>query len=208
MNKDVLVPDHDVSEFVKQVSFAVAIIGHRGAGKGTFLQYLQEEGFRVGPTSKPLRNLLDQHDIESTIPNLIHYGIDLKQKHGADILIRLSLPELLANAQPGVRYRVAMDGIRDPQELLGFRNMFPHHLVVGITANTHATWEHLQRRGIEEGRVDYDSYLDYFTSLESDEYQRVESLLSMADRIIDNSNEKSYLQQAAKDLAAEIKAAV
>jgi len=72
----------------------IGIVGTIAGGKDTVAEYLVSKGFEHVSLSDTLREIMQENQIETTIPNMIDFGNKLRSKKGNDILARLAFNKL------------------------------------------------------------------------------------------------------------------
>ncbi len=72
----------------------IGIVGSIASGKDTVAEYLQKKGFEAVSLSDILRKIMRKEGIEVTIPNMTHYGNNLREKFGCDYLAKQAYKKL------------------------------------------------------------------------------------------------------------------
>lgn len=160
----------------------LGLTGKRGSGKDTAAEYLRDEyGFRILTyTDDVLGPVLRGTGKDVVRDNLIDLALDLRKKHGKDILTKMIADKV---SKEGFW---AISGVRYPEEDEYFRKTFGgNYRLVRIICSTEKRYERVVKRGTKgEASMTFDK----FTEIEKRETERmIEKTERVADFSIDNN---------------------
>lgn len=91
----------------------LAVTGTNGSGKGTFVRFLEEEGYMHFSARDLLVEELERRGLDKTRESMNLVGNALRQEHGPDYIAR----ELLRRATRSGQEKVIIESIRCPGEV-------------------------------------------------------------------------------------------
>lgn len=197
------VPEQPLEKKLANVQMAVAIVGQRGAGKGTALRFMEEHGVCTAPSSRGLREVskvILQRD--ATTPELVEMGQRFKSLWGFDAFTRMVLWQM-TSLPPPLWIRIAIDGLRTDEELQSFRQLFgDRSKVVAVvrpsTQSDEEGWRVIVARQADTGKVEYESYAD-FVATQQKERERIAKLIEQSDAVIINEGSLEGLRTKVHD---------
>ena len=135
----------------------LGLTGKRGCGKDTVANYLREEhGFAVLTyTDHVLAPILEKRGKPVTRENLISLALELREKHGKDILTKMICGKI---EKSGLW---AVSGVRYPEEAERFRKEFGDDFrLLSIECSAEKRHERVKSRGTKgEGELTYKEFL-------------------------------------------------
>ena len=166
----------------------IALVGQSGSGKDTVANYLTEKYWCTHVSSGDLlRAYVAEHTLgEPTKPVLNALGITLRNKFGADFLVRMALEKHLP--------RLVLSGLRAVPEVEAFKKA--GGVVIGITAPLRVRYERAKARGNIDSNRSFEEF-EKFEALEEKSRdpnaQNLSAVLQMADVVIENEGTREEL---------------
>jgi len=117
----------------------IGLCGTAGTGKGEASSLLVNFGYQPIVLSDFVREETIARGIQCSRKNFCKIGNELRQKYGSDYMAQRAIK----NIQQGFRY--AIDGIRNPAELVTLR-LLPKFISIGIYADENVLMERITRR--------------------------------------------------------------
>ncbi len=174
----------------------LGLTGKRYSGKSEAALWLANRGFRVLDfTADVLAPILKRQNKPITRSNLIELATELRAKHGPDILARK-----LAKKAKGEK--IAISGIRFPQEVAYFRKIFGKRFrLVAITASARARWLRAAMVAKGEGRLGFSQFLAVEQAITE---RHIPKLIRQADFRIANNSTKAVLYRKIDGLLSKL----
>jgi len=119
----------------------IGVSGPNGAGKGVFIQYLEERSFYALSLSDVIRDELASRGLSETREKMIEVGTGLRHQGGAGALAE----GLLAKLSTDRNY--AIDSIRHPAEVEVLRAANNDFRLVWVDADIETRFERMRERG-------------------------------------------------------------
>jgi len=120
----------------------IGLTGRIAAGKGQVSEYFKNLGFEYVSLSNAVREEAKKRGIEITRENLQDLGNKLRNESGAEALAEI----IVGGFDMSKNY--VIDGIRNPAEIIHFRNLENFYLI-SINANRTVRYERAMKRNKE-----------------------------------------------------------
>jgi dCMP deaminase len=176
----------------------VGLTGKNGAGKGEVAAFLRDKSFYYYSLSDVIREDLESKGIPVTRENLIGAGNDLRQKHGADVLARLTLKKI----DPNLNYVV--DSIRNPAEVTALREA-GDFVLLNVEASPEVRFSRIQSRSREQDPQTLEEFLrveEAERQSSTQHKQSIQDCQAMADFTIVNDGELKELHRKTIDIVS------
>jgi dephospho-CoA kinase len=164
----------------------IAAVGLAGSGKDTLVEFLcNHHDFQKLSTGDHLRNIARDQAIKPTRQNLRNLADDLIQEKGsrhlAEILIRQIKEEKMR--------RVAISGLRTPDDVAAFREMFGEafRLVYVEVDEAQLRYERLLSRNATRDQQSYQDFLK--NDQRENQAFRLQETCALADLIVPNNTD-------------------
>lgn len=175
----------------------IGVIGTIGAGKGTFIEWLEQQGFSSRSLSDVIRTEARNRGLTLDRPTLQALGNELRSMHGPAVLMQATLRWLEEQEGPCV-----IDSIRHPAEAHLLRER--GGMLIAVDANPRTRYMRVLERERQTGRTsDVRSY-EAFLELEGREFtddpasQQLHRVLEMSDVILRNDGSREDLFRQAQ----------
>ena len=178
----------------------IGLTGKNGSGKGEVAAFLRDKSFYYYSLSDVIREELESQKIPITREALIAAGNELRQKHGADVLARLTLKKI----DPNRNYVV--DSIRNPVEVQALKQA-GDFLLLNIEAPPEVRFDRIRSRKREQDPQTLDEFLQVEQAerqSKSQHKQSIEDCQSMADYTIVNDGTVQDLHKKVIDLVSSV----
>jgi dephospho-CoA kinase len=114
----------------------IGVTSLAGGGKDTFAQYLESNySFYKFNMSDILGVELKKLGQEDNKDNRSHLGVELREKHGKDIVLRMVLDHIKGYD------KVVLTGMRSPEEVDTIRSHYPSFVLVAIDTDIKKRWK-------------------------------------------------------------------
>lgn len=173
------------------------LVGAAYTGKSATCRYLAQRfrGTRVSP-SEPFRKMLIAKGEPVNRQTLSDTAEVYRMEHGVNGVMELIVPAVQTASTP----LVIVDGVRAPAMLSGFLDLYPrpYSLVIGVRADYEVRVQNAQKRGTKTTAVQI-----AHGDLQIAEHS-VGPLLDLCDVIVENNDEKAFLENVARYVEAWI----
>ena len=178
----------------------IGLTGKNGSGKGEVASFLRDKSFYYYSLSDVIREDLESRNIPITRESLIQTGNELRQRHGADVLARLTLKKI----DPNRNY--VIDSIRNPAEVLALKQT-GDFVLINVDAPPDVRFQRIRSRGREQDPQTLEEFLkveDAERQSNSEHKQSIEACQSLADFTIVNDRLVEDLQQKIAALVGKV----
>lgn len=183
----------------------LGVTGHLASGKDSVGEILKEKGFFHISLSDFIREEAKKRKLKDTRENLINLGNELRKKHGHGILARMAIQRMEWDKS------YVVTSVRNPVEVEILRTK-SNFALININASQKARWNRMEKRRQKEQRNDDLATFEEFKAREAQEAesadpakQQVNTVISMADIIINNEGTLEELKKKIDKLLKEWK---
>ena len=181
----------------------IGMTGTIGAGKETLTKSLREKGFKYFVTSDLLKEELEKRGVEITRKNMQDLGDELREKHGADVLMKMLLKKVDVNENS------ILDSIRNPKEAEFLRNHLDNFILIAVDAPMEIRFERLKSRGKESDPKTWEEFLKVAERDLSDKNnplgQQVGKCTEIADYVLINDKSLEEFEKKIEELIRKMK---
>jgi len=125
-----------------------------GSGKATMCKILEERGIPRVVMGDIVREETLKRGMEPTPENVGIVMLDLRKRHGQDVIANRVVKKLKRLKQD----LVVVDGIRSVAEVKAFRAHHANTILIAIHASPQARFDRLRRRGRTDDSKDWDTF--------------------------------------------------
>jgi len=179
----------------------IGIAGTLGAGKGTVVEYLKQEGFLHYSSSGRLKEILEERGLLSDRPHLSALADELLQTYQGGVL---EASYKKAQAEGAKNY--ILESIHRLSELEFMRSIGA--IIIGVDAETNVRYERSVRR--QEGEKDNVTYDEFLSHIEREENGKgegtpnIRAVLEQADFVLNNNGTLAELHQQIDEILQKI----
>jgi dephospho-CoA kinase len=180
----------------------IGLVGLSVSGKGTVSKLLEKEfGFFATSLSDRIREELDRREIVETRDWMRKVGNELREKYGADILVKRT-EEMISDRH---LQKVVIDSVRNPTEVEEIRRM--GGIILGVEASAEKRFELMKMRGRNGDALTWEEFLrlDEEEERAEDFGQQNSKCLEMADKTIKNDGTGEDLKEKIRQLIPSLK---
>ncbi|MEM3736949.1 MAG: AAA family ATPase [Candidatus Bathyarchaeia archaeon] len=173
----------------------IGITGMPAAGKSTAAEHLRAQSCAVVVMGDLIRMEAKRRGIEPTAQGLGKLMFQLREEGGPQVVARWAIEAVKREKEPVV----VVDGIRSPDEVVAFRQAFPHFWLLAIDTPHMVRF----RRTLGRGRSDDVGGIEAFLERERNEIEvGTPAAIQMADKIIEGESEE--LERNVKEFLKEV----
>jgi dCMP deaminase len=163
----------------------IGLTGKNGAGKGEVAAFLRDKSFYYYSLSDVIREELESKGTGITRENLIAAGNELRQRHGPDVLARLTIKKI----DPNRNYVV--DSIRNPAEVSALKQT-GDFVLLNVDAPAEIRFERIRSRAREQDPKTLEDFLlveEAEKQSSTEHKQSIQDCQAMADFTIINDGD-------------------
>jgi dephospho-CoA kinase len=180
----------------------VGITGTLGAGKGTVVEYLEEEkNFAHFSVRDYLVREMERRGLANNRDNMVTTANDLREKNSPSFIIEELYKEAKALGKNAV-----IESIRTPGEVEFLKNQ-GHFILLAVDADPEIRYQRIRMRKSTTDDVDYQTFLSNeareFTSTDPNK-QNLKKCIEMADLVITNNGSMADLFHKLEDSLASL----
>lgn len=181
----------------KKPRVVIGIAGMPGAGKDVVKEIIQKHGFPVIVMGDEVRLEAIRRNLEPTSENLGKLMLQLRAEEGPDAVAKRCIKKIM-RLDADI---IAINGLRNPEEVDLFRKKFPSFKVIAIHASPRTRFERLLKRGRSDDPRDWEA----FSSRDKRELSiGLGEVIAMADYMIINEGSIEELEREVKRILEKV----
>jgi len=165
----------------------IGLTGRIGAGKETLTEFLRNKEFIYLETSKLLKDMLQEKNLEITRTNMQNLGDELRKKHGAGALMKMLLEKIDINKN------CIIDSLRNEGEVKFLKKNVKDFILISVDAPQKIRFERVVSRNKASDPKIWEEFLITdnrdFLDKNNPLGQQVGKCMEMADYLIVNDND-------------------
>lgn len=121
---------------------AVAVTGLPGSGKSTFMRTAKELGYYLIVMGNFVRKEAARRNLQPTAENLGKLMLQMRKERGRDVIAQLTVED----AEKAKSSFIIIDGVRNPEEIEKFKQVFRNFYLVAIESPAELRFERIKKR--------------------------------------------------------------
>jgi dephospho-CoA kinase len=175
----------------------IGIVGMPGSGKSEAADIARSLGIPIVVMGDIIRKAVVDSDLQNNPGALRSMMIELRKKHGKDVVAERCLPLIKSYRSHDV---VVVDGLRSLDEVEVFRREFPDFIIVAVHSSPRTRYCRIQER---QRKDDPDSWEEFCKRDKLELRVGIGNVISLADVIISNENTRSEFRENMKRIIAK-----
>lgn len=132
----------------------IGITGTLGAGKGTIVDYLEnEKGFAHFSVRQYLINIMEERGLEINRDNMVKVANELRAKHSPAYIVEMLYQEAKKQNRNAV-----IESIRTPGEI-EFLKKHGNFILLAVDADPHIRFDRIKRRKSSTDDIDFETFV-------------------------------------------------
>lgn len=132
----------------------IGITGTLGAGKGTIVDYLEnEKGFAHFSVRQYLIHIIEEKGLEINRDNMVKVANELRAKHSPSYIVEMLYQEALQQNKNAV-----IESIRTPGEI-EFLKKQGNFILLAVDADPHVRFDRIKQRKSSTDDIDFETFI-------------------------------------------------